>query len=343
MATKKRVQNADERAFGPEPIKINDRLDLITALNWYNYFYDAKSARKFLTTYCKKRKISLNDVKEVNLTMCAIARMIDQGLDVPEEAIEYLQEKLSQKKIVAPEQIPENDRLHRQYSDKGSRVIAELESRVDDVMRNDFKYTDPKAYELLKTEELIPKDAKYVRTFYEEIVQDLKDRKDLWYRGTKKYNAYLKFMEQIVSDCDQYLSNKKTAKPRKQRKARAIDPIKVTQNVKFMNEYPELKLVSTPPSQIIGSSEVWLFNTKYRKLIHVVAKDGMVLTIKGTTIQNIDEEKTVEKMLRKPEQQLPDFMKGTKAKRRKFFDEIKTRPQVTTGRINANMVILGVA
>jgi hypothetical protein len=339
---KKRVQNADQRAFGTEPVVIKDSMDFIHALNWYNYYYDIKTAKKFLTSYCKQRKIDLSEVREINQTMCSIARMIDMGLDVPEESLDYLNRKLSDKKNIEPEENPENVISIRQYSDKGDRVIAELESRVDEVMRSDFTYQDPMAYELVKGQELGPKDAMYVRDFYLEIVQDLKDRADLWYRGKKKYNAYLKFMEKIVEDINTYLDNRKVAKPRKPRKKRAADPNKTVQNVKFLREYPELKLVSTPPAQIVGSSEVWLFNTKYRKLVHIVAKDGMILTIKGTTIQNIDEERSTEKTLRKPEETLPLLMKATKAKRSKVYNEIKTKAQSTTGRINANMLILGV-
>jgi hypothetical protein len=45
--------------------------------------------------------------------------------------------------------------------------------------------------------------------------------------------------------------------------------------MKFMREFAELNLKSVSPTGIIGSSEVWFYNTKYRSF-------GVYRSVNGT-------------------------------------------------------------
>jgi len=343
---KTRIKNADERYMGPEPTKADTRMNFWEALNWYNYYYDLKSAKPWLMEYCLKHKIPFNDLIEVNTTMCAIAHMINKGMVLPEEAYTYLDDKLQNRRIRVKDDRQTAQILpFKKFSEKAGTVISIIDDFLDVFWSGNYVVFDTGTYDLLKEHELIPKDAKIVQQYYQEILDDLKNHpEDYTSRGKKKYNNHVKFMTHILEDIEQYLSNKKVVKTRKPRKKRAVDTSKLVSKVNYQKEAPDLKLVSAPPEKIVGAHEVWLYNTKYRKLIYLVAEGDSAakLTIKGTTVQNIDKEKSMEKMIRKPADVLGEFTQATKARKRKQFEQLTTKAQATTGRINGYTIILGV-
>ena len=68
-----------------------------------------------------------------------------------------------------------------------------------------------------------------------------------------------------------------------------------------------------------------------------------MLGIKGTTITGYDANKSVQKTLRKPEEQLKQFLASSKVDLRKFIENIKTTEIKLNGRINAETILLKVA
>ena len=104
-----------------------------------------------------------------------------------------------------------------------------------------------------------------------------------------------------------------------------------------------LRLISINPADIIGAQELWVYNTKTRKLGKYVA-DSLKgpLNVKGTGIIGYDEHKSVTKTLRKPADTLKEFSKATKIQLRKFLEDIKATEAKLNGRINAETVLLRV-
>jgi hypothetical protein len=64
------------------------------------------------------------------------------------------------------------------------------------------------------------------------------------------------------------------------------------------------------------------------------------MTVKGTALQNWTPEKSKQKTLRKPAEQIKALMASGKVKLRTFIDEIKSKEQSVNGRINIDTVIL---
>jgi hypothetical protein len=67
------------------------------------------------------------------------------------------------------------------------------------------------------------------------------------------------------------------------------------------------------------------------------------LGIKGTSIVGFDELTSIQKTLRKPDQQIRAFLGSSKVELRKFMDAIKTTEIKLNGRINEDTVLLKVA
>jgi hypothetical protein len=151
--------------------------------------------------------------------------------------------------------------------------------------------------------------------------------------------ACVKFCELVISDCGSYVQIKKVE--RKPRKVKAVPPEKKAAKFKFQAEFAELKLKSIPAAQLVDKSEAWLYDSKKRKLIHIVADEyAKVFTIKNNTIIGFSTVETVQKTLRKPAEQLKQITSVGKPAARKYFKDIKATEVAWNPRGSENLVIL---
>ena len=121
--------------------------------------------------------------------------------------------------------------------------------------------------------------------------------------------------------------------------------------MKFNKADDKYSLASIDPTLIVGANELWVFNVKTRKLGKYVAssidpkglaRDGTGLSVKGTTIIGFNEKESIQKTLRKPEEQLKAFKAAGKVALRKFLEEINTTDTKLNGRCNPDTVLLKV-
>jgi hypothetical protein len=161
----------------------------------------------------------------------------------------------------------------------------------------------------------------------------------------KMRKEFVQFFEKINTACDTIIETKKTS--RKARKPRARSKESIVKKLKFQTNCPELGIASIHPTDVVHANEIWVYNTKTRKLgvYHAINKDprGMGrdgLMVKGTTIQDFDEDSSFQKTLRKPKEQIKNWTGSAKTKFAKAFDELTTTGIKMNGRINDNTVIL---
>ena len=110
--------------------------------------------------------------------------------------------------------------------------------------------------------------------------------------------------------------------------------------LKYQEHDTTYNIKSVKPHEIIGCSQLWLFNTKYRTLSVINALGNNGLTVKGSTVYSFDEKTSIVKKLRKPESVLTEVMSGGKISLRKVMDNIKCKPKIATGRINNDTILL---
>jgi hypothetical protein len=128
---------------------------------------------------------------------------------------------------------------------------------------------------------------------------------------------------------------------RKPRAKKAVSSEKLSSKFKYMKEFAELKLTSIAPAQLVGAGEAWLYETKKRKLVHVMADTHIgTFSVKSSAIVGFDTVLTVQKTLRKPAEQLKELLTGGKPAARKVFKDIKSTETKWNGRGNENLVIL---
>ena len=130
---------------------------------------------------------------------------------------------------------------------------------------------------------------------------------------------------------------------RKPRVKKAVSKDKVVAKLKFKKTDDALKLVSITATEIIGAKELWVYNTKTRKLGRYVADDMTgPLTVKGTAIVGFDEHKSIQKTIRKPDEKLKEFKNAGKVALRSFLDTINATDTKMNGRINEETILLKV-
>lgn len=155
----------------------------------------------------------------------------------------------------------------------------------------------------------------------------------------KTRKAYLAFYEKINTACDTYIITGKAQ--RKTRKPKAVSKERLVTKLKYKLNDSDLGIASINPIELIDSQEVWVYNTKTRK-IGVFYKDDLTtgMTVKGTTLLGFNETTSRQRTLRKPAEHLKDFKGNARTKYKKAFNALTTSDIKMKGRLNEHIIIL---
>ena len=352
IATKQTIKllnprSADTNVMGPEPTWKTQPHDgrvsaLSKAFSWYNYFYGKKDARDMIVNYLELhgRKTDVRLLRGVSdsnirLTTGWLCRMSMVGLELNEHEQIKLDNMLKECVQSKPQEIAEvvvdetprvtiQDRLR----EKVSECAGELDGMFDEFIASGAKMSaDFKPIVLMRGLNIAPQMIstlseiwKARQVEFEEVVAGKDSQLTEGYRHLSKIQLrnVLKFCETVINDCGAYIQIKKVE--RKPRKKKAVSPEKQAGKFKFLAEFAELKLKSLAPSQLIEKSEAWLYDTKKRKLIHLVADDySKTFTVKNNSIIGFSTVETQQKTLRKPAEQLKGIGAVGKPAARKFY------------------------
>ena len=328
---------------------------LISSLNYYNEEVDSdEKKRAYAYEYWEKQGLDTSKLNSLPdswfHTYGAIAHMVNNGVPLHDSDIFKLNDHYNVllgkvhpvAKKPAPIPVPVVDHTNA----IASQHIAVVESAFDAFIDIETPF-DLKAY--IQSNELkapvvkkigewfIPTLAE-LQAAYDHAVADITDAYK--YMGKRKLKRVVDFVANIISTCDTMATVVKTMrKPR----AKKVQPVgKVVEKLQFMRSFPELQLTSIDPTKIVGSSQLWVYNTKIRRLFKYEALDDYGLSVKGTTLQNWNPEKSGSKIIRKPEVQLHDANKTLKRAMNAMFNDIKATTGKVTGRISDECVIIGV-
>ena len=228
-------------------------------------------------------------------------------------------------------------------------MTEELETAFESFQENPEAF-DPKSFKvlnLLKGKGAKAAHARLIRDFYRRPLAELEElasgadeqlREAYKHRTRKQIKNFMVFLKEIESACTMLMEEAKVV--RKVRTPKAVSKDKIVAKLKYKKQDEALKLVSINPVDIVGSKELWVFNTKTRKLGKYVAAEYQDLTVKGTSISGFDESKSVQKTLRKPVEQLAAFKAAGKVALRKFLDDINAVDTALNGRVGEDTLLL---
>ena len=305
-------------------------------------------------------KCSIDFLKE------SIEKYIEAGKDKVAEKEEEEKEKVN---VYVPSI---QERIRDQAVEQSEDIDIWLEGWVQDP--NSF---DPKGFDFKRhfgSKGVTQAHARKLKSFYEDTLADYDDLErmptkgqlakmseqdaDMWEQLKEGYSNIKKndikklrtAIGELMTALDFVIDQAKAT--RKPRKAKARSADKVIAKLKFCKADQKYNLASVNPIDVVGANELWVFNVKSRKLGKYIAssidpkglgREGTGLSVKGTTIIGFDEKLSVQKTLRKPDEQLKEFKSAGKVALRKFLEDINTTDTKLNGRCNLDTVLLKVS
>ena len=370
----------DEKSVGSEPVWDPVRALEFTeeefdhhmriSLRYYNYFYTTKELKKYLVEWARNYdsaahkfdKATLDKFAKASdsllpLTPCALAKAHKQGMPLHERHVTYLVSSI--RKVV------DNLVDEAEVIDPTAPVVVRvtIQDRLNDILKTHIlhfeeledaliegKTVDPKAYEYLTGKNvpqgMLSRIAAVFEKHQDEMNEARAGKDEQLNEGYAHYKAadykrFDTFYTKLIADLTSYGQVKKATKKVTVRKPPAKE--KLVAKLKYLKEEKTLRLVSVNPVDIVGATELWVYNVKTRKLGKYVAEAmGGALTVKGTAIVGFDVTTSVQKTLRKPELQLKEFLAAGKIQLRKFIEDIKATEIKLTGRIGLDTILLKV-
>jgi hypothetical protein len=244
---------------------------------------------------------------------------------------------------------PPTPTIQDRLLEKAREVAGELEGWIDDFYLSK-KTVQPKKVEefvnLFKANDLKAPHMRHVQNIFSRRAVEIekaatgkdKDLNEGYSNFTKaELRKFDTFHKNIMAACQMMQEVAKVQ--RAPRKKKPVSQEKLVERIKYKKEDTALGIVSQNPVQILGSKEVWVYNTKTRKLAQYKALDERGLLVKGASIINFSSE-SKEKTVRKPEDTLAEFKKASKVKLRTFMKDLSTVDVPAQGKLNENHVIL---
>lgn len=367
--SKKLAKIADEKHVGSEITDWSnysevDQITLAHQFKHYNYYYTSKEGHIWVLDWAKENKPKvLKKLKKAEqwrfgITLCAICRMLNNGAPLGEPVTKHVHNWIDKIIISVEEKKEEKSDAPNVQSKSPAEIVAEKTSdmiaRIEEYIDKD-DYTKSVHDELMKMnwyDEFTKDDVPYnlvkgVYDYYTPIQREL----DTLVNGNDKeleegYSTMkplqrkraLALVNHILNECDNYMNKKKAKrKPRAKKAPKVENQIK---GLKYLDESKEFKITSINPINIVGAKTLLLFNTRYKSIAMLLAKDDKGFEVRGTSIYNIDEDASYKKTVRKPEEFLPQIQSVTKARAVKLISSLKTKQQGVTGRVNEQTVLL---
>jgi hypothetical protein len=348
-----RVQPTDDRTS-----------QLSAAFSWYNYLYGKKDAREMLVAYLEHngRKADVRALKgvpdsAVRLTTAWLCRMSMVGLELTDsEQVRlegYIQEILNAREpeVVVVEAAPvvAKPNIQDRLREKVSECAGELDGMFDEFVVNGAKMSaDYKPITVIRGLNVAPQMISDIANIWKhklaefETVIEGKDAQLVeGYGNFSKIQMrnLVKFCEAVINDCGAYVQIKKVE--RKPRKVKSVPPEKRAAKFKVLMEFAELKLKGLPAASLVDKAEAWLYDTKKRKLIHLVADSHtQAFTVKSNSIIGFSTIETMQKTVRKPADVVKAVQAAGKPAARKIYKDLTTTETPFNGRGTENLVIL---
>ena len=362
-------KSPDTKYVGLEPTwriqPTDNRISAMSyAFGWYNYFYGKKEAKDMIAAYLDAherakdaRKIRTLPDSQVRLTTGWLCRMQMMGLELSDAEELKLQalikELLDLKQQAAVEAVAEDEpakpNIQDRLREKVSECAGELDGMFDEFVTAGAKMSaDYKPITVIRGMNVAPQMISNIADIwkrklaeFETVIEGKDAQLSEGYSNFSKIQMrnIVKFCESVINDCGAYVQIKKVE--RKPRKVKAVSPEKRAAKFKVLMEFPELKLKGLPAASLVDKAEAWLYDTKKRKLIHLVADSHtQAFTVKSNSIIGFSTIETMQKTVRKPADVVRAVQTAGKPAARKIFKDLTTTETAWNARGTENLMIL---
>lgn len=366
--SRKNSRVVEEKHIGQETTDWKDVKNMERAvydcLRHYGYFYDAKDSANWAKTWVKANK---SDAQYKNFcaaedwyiprTLGSLCKMMLNGAKFKKDRMDWItahvneviargKDNIKHKNVVA---LPTRRSPAEIVKERTSDFIGEIEGFIDDFMLGRMTKEEIKewsAYEEMKRADVPYITAKSLHDYYIPLRNELdellkgksRDLLEAYQNMTvRERKAFRAIVHSIIEDANMYMVGKKAVRKPRAKKVKTAGA--QVAHVKYKKEDKEFKLTSLTPDAIVGATELYLFNTKYRAMTYLKASKKTGFTVRGTTVQDVDLDSSYKKTIRKPAEFLGLTAKTTKTRVRKLLKELKTKQAAANGRIGEDTII----
>ena len=361
-------RSSDTNVMGGEPVwtiqPAENRISRLSkAFSWYNYFYGKKDARDMIVNYLEAhdRKADVRTLRgipdsAIRLTTGWLCRMSMVGLELNDSELLKLENHLKeilvskqQEEAVVDETAPVRPNIQDRLREKVTECAGEIDGMFDDFISNGAKMSaDYKPITVIRGKNVAPQMVATIADTWKRKLAEFDavvEGKDALlveaYSNFSKIQMrnVVKFCETVINDCGAYVQIKKVE--RKPRKVKVVPPEKRAAKFKHLLAFPDLKLQGLPAASLVDKSEAWLYDTKKRKLIHLVADSHVgAFTVKSNSIIGFSTVDSLQRTVRKPADIVKSVQTAGKPAARKIYKDLTTTETAFNGRGTENLVIL---
>lgn len=292
-----------------------------------------------------------NEVPDVNhfgllpdhrfLTIGRMAWLMNNGAEVPEQWADFLVREMDKLRGFTVEAAAAaEDDGHIPLTNDARKIIqyVNLYSYIDAItvkFAEDLDQLEEHVIKRIKDTEPAQAMLKKLFSHYKENLDDaLRDREN------ELVDATVKPLVTVVNVLAASTGNAKAmAAVRKKVGARAAKAASKA-TVKVVDD--NTNIVGLSPVLIVGNTAALIYNTKNRKAMVYIAKDGETLGIKGTYITGFDEEASFGKTLRKPKDTFNRGFPNLKRVQQVLGDYIAGKRHTCNGKLNKETIIVKV-
>lgn len=323
-------------------------------LSWYRFEKTTDDAIQYLVDYLVAYpnvfSAGADRIKKVpkpwiNLTAAWIARLIMRGANLPESSHMFLRLQIDEMLKRQPVEttvasIKPKPSVQDHIKNRASELIAELEGKIDDGDHNFGLYLSGEGISALVAQRCIEH---FTPIRNELATVAVGDASPELAEGYEKYSKKERITlagvyHNLIQALEKHTQVAK--KPRAPRKRKPITAEKALKHFVFLQKHDKFGLASIHPERILGTQELWTFNTKNNVLAVYRALDRGGLSVKRTYIAKYDDKTSMAKRIgRKTDERLQIVLSGGKIALKKLMDDI-SGDIMPVPRINKDTVLL---
>ena len=359
----KKYINPDEE---PVLLSENPESQIIELLNWYNYHKTKDDAKTYFLEYLQScdvaqpiTKISSLDNITFNNNIGWLCRIFKGNpVDFPKKYVKNIEEakaRVLQVVVTQPDELPIEQKhkpsIQENIANQLKAYIGDLDVILDQFVEKKC-VGDFSLYQWLKSKNVKHYQAKDIANHFEStLLKELVEAKDgvceqlkeaYSFLTPEQLDAYIKFVQSFVADGDLWEKESKqlSSVNRAPRTKKQKSPTKLVEKLNFLKQGESFTSIN--PTEIIGASQLLVYNIKTRVLSWYVCTNPHGLSVKGSTLLNFDETQSYGKTLRKPDVVIPQIITSAKPTIKKLITNIKAKEKKLTGRINKDTILLKV-
>ena len=327
---------------------------------WYRVYSNIKQQKGWVNKYLKKvgenPKEYSHGKKRMYESAGALCRILESGCPEDVKLMNLLKMLLKQikeesakisastkKALKKSNHVSIKDRMQEQLSEYMDDINGKIDWFLDNPKMKKKEWLSIGKW--LKTNKIKPTQTmsilKEIQPMYNEVAsaknKECEQLVEAYsYLSSHQLHRFCEFLDIMLKETKEHL---RLTKPKKA--TRKMSPEQVVKKLPFMDKFDDLSISSIDPTDILGSTALFVYNTTSRLMcVYVPFQTGGGLSVKGASITHFDPDKSYMKKCRSPKHSTMMVVRMNKKHALEHVEGITTKKKQVRPRLNKNCVIL---